>query len=310
MQDKFLIVICGPTATGKTDLSIYLANYYNTEIVSADSRQFYKELKTGVAAPNEEQLKSARHHLIGQISVCDYYNVSKYETEALTCINTIFSKNNIALLVGGSGLYIKTLCDGIDELPDPDPIIRNELNIEFIDKGIEYLQNKLRTLDPEYLAFVDKSNYVRLIRAIEVCLITGKKYSELRKAKPKKRNFNILKIGVNLDLNNLYVSINNRVDKMMSDGLLDEAKALLPFRNYNALNTFGYKELFEYFDNKVTLDEAIEKIKNNTRHYAKRQRTWFNKDKQIKWFNPENKMEIINYINSQITFNKDQGINS
>ena len=207
MQDKILIVICGPTATGKTDLSIYLANYYNTEIVSADSRQFYKELKIGVAAPNKQQLKSAKHHLIGHISVCDYYNVSRYETEALTCINNILSKNNIALLVGGSGLYIKTLCDGIDELPDPDQKLRNELNIEFIDKGIEYLQHKLRTLDPEYLAFVDKSNYVRLIRAIEVCILTGKKYSELRKAKAKKRNFNILKIGVNLDLNNLYISI-------------------------------------------------------------------------------------------------------
>lgn len=293
---KSLIVILGPTAIGKTKLSIELAKKFNTEIISADSRQFYKEMNIGTAKPSKEELESAKHHFIGNLSVSDNYNVSMFEQQALLCLNKIFHKNRYAIMVGGSGLYINALCHGIDELPDPDESLREQLKNLYKTKGIEALKTKLQKLDPEYYAIVDKANPKRLMRGIEVCITSGKKYSSLRSQGYKKRYFNIIKIGLTIKREELFEKINKRVDIMIDSGLLDEAKNLYHYKNLNALNTVGYKELFEYFDKKISLERAIENIKTNTRRYAKRQMTWFKKDKDIKWFNPENIQEIIEYI--------------
>lgn len=293
---KSLIVILGPTAIGKTKLSIELAKKFNTEIISADSRQFYKEMNIGTAKPSKEELESAKHHFIGNLSVSDNYNVSMFEQQALLCLNKIFYKNKYAIMVGGSGLYINALCHGIDELPDPDESLREQLKNLYKTKGIEALKTKLQKLDPEYYAIVDKANPKRLMRGIEVCITSGKKYSSLRSQGYKNRYFNIIKIGLTIKREELFEKINKRVDIMIDSGLLDEAKNLYHYKNLNALNTVGYKELFEYFDKKTSLERAIENIKTNTRRYAKRQMTWFKKDKDIKWFNPENIQEIIEYI--------------
>ena len=265
-----LIVIVGPTAVGKTAISIRLAQYLNTEILSADSRQFYRELKIGVAAPSEAELNAVPHHFIGNLSIHDYYNVSRYETDVLALLDRLFLTKKQLLMVGGSGLYINAVCHGIDELPDPDPDLRKELQ----NNELEELRNKLKLLDPEYYAIVDLANPTRLIRAIEVCLQTGKPYSSLRNGTARPRKFNILKIGLSRERAELNQIIGLRVDQMIEQGLLEEARNLYPLRHYNALNTVGYKELFEYFDGKITLEQAIADIKTHTRRYAKRQMTW------------------------------------
>ena len=287
-----LIVIAGPTAVGKTAISIQLAQYLNTEILSADSRQFYRELKIGVAAPSETELNTVPHHFIGNLSIHDYYNVSRYETDALALLNRLFLTKTQLLMVGGSGLYINAVCHGIDELPDPDPDLRKELQ----NNEIEELRNRLKLLDPEYYAIVDLANSTRLIRAIEVCLQTGKSYSSLRNGIPKPRNFNILKIGLSRERAELNQIIGLRVDQMIEQGLLEEARSLYPLRHHNALNTVGYKELFEYFDGKITLEQAITDIKTHTRRYAKRQMTWFMRDKEIHWFHPDDIDQIKQLI--------------
>lgn len=295
-SENSLIVILGPTAIGKTSLSINLAKQFKTEIISSDSRQFYKEMSIGTAKPSKEELASAKHHFIENLSISDYYNVSKFEEEALFCLKKIFKKNKYAIMVGGSGLYINALCNGIDELPDPDEALREELKNLFKNEGIDALKLKLQKLDPEYYSIVDKANPKRLLRALEVCISTDKKYSSLRKQKSKKRDFNIIKIGLTIERKKLCERINNRVDIMMESGLLDEAKKLYPHKKLNSLNTVGYKELFDYFDGEISLERAVENIKTNSRRYAKRQMTWFKKDETIKWFNPENTLEIIEYI--------------
>ncbi len=293
--NKTLIVILGPTAVGKTSLAIELAKHFNTEIISADSRQFYREMRIGTSAPTPEELESAIHHFIGNLSVTDYYNVSKFENEALCKLEEIFLSNPFAIMVGGSGLYIDAVCKGIDELPDPDEKIRKELKEKYKNQGLESLQQQLKKLDPEYYSIVDISNPNRLMRAIEVNLITGKTFTSLRNNILKNREFEIIKIGLNRNREKLFNIINSRVDKMINTGLIDEVKDLTKYRNFNALNTVGYKEIFEYLDKKITLKQAIQNIKTNTRRYAKRQLTWFKKDESIKWFHPDDLQNIIEF---------------
>ncbi len=299
-----LLVIAGPTASGKTGLAIALARHFNTEIISADSRQFYREIPIGTAAPTKEQLSRVPHHFVGNLSIADDYNVSQYEKEVLALLDEKFKENNLMLMTGGSGLYINAVCNGIDELPDSDPVLRDELNTIFQQKGIAALQEMLRQLDPEYYAQVDQNNPKRLLRAIEVCRQSGKKYSGLRKNKPVQRDFNILKIGLELPREILNQHINHRADEMLKNGWLEEAKTVFPYRHLNALNTVGFKELFTYLDGKWPLEQAIEKIKTNTRRYAKRQMTWFRKDTEIHWFTPNDKKNIILFIKKIINQEK------
>ena len=295
-QKPVLIVISGPTAVGKTDTGVELAKVFNTEIISADSRQFYKELRIGTAAPTQDEMQGIKHHFIGNLSIHDYYNVSKFENEVLESLKQLFKKNKYAILLGGSGLYINAVCEGIDDLPDADVNVREKLNFEFNRNGIEYLRDKLKQLDPEFFAIVDKSNHKRLMRAIEVCITTGKTYSSLRLNEVKQRDFDIIKIGLNRDRQELFDRINNRVDIMIKNGLEGEARNLFPFRELNALKTVGYKELFEHFENKISLEQAITNIKTNTRRYAKRQLTWFKNDDLIKWFHPDETEKIVQII--------------
>jgi tRNA dimethylallyltransferase len=298
MPKKNLIVILGPTAIGKTETSILIAKHFDAEIISADSRQFYKGLEIGTASPENKYLSAVKHHFIGTLDIKFKYDVFEYEKDVLKTLDELFITKDNAVLTGGSGLYINAVCNGIDELPDADPEIRKELNMQLAENGVESLRMQLKKLDPDFYQIVDICNPVRMMRAIEVCIITGIPFSKLRNQQIKPRNFSIIKIGLNLERDKLYERINQRVDNMMKDGLLNEAKRFYEFREYNALKTVGYKELFNYFDGKTSIEEAIEKIKTNTRHYAKRQLTWFNKDKSIKWFNPNNITEIITFISN------------
>ena len=291
MRPKRLIVVAGATATGKTAESIRIAKLLSTEIVSSDSRQFYKEMNIGVARPSHEELQSVPHHLIAHISVKQKYNVAMYEQEALRQIEDIFRSKDDVVLAGGSGLYIKAVCEGIDDIPEADEGIRAELNKLFATRGIEPLQQELKSKDPEYYSLVDKCNHIRLIRALEVCRATGKTFSSFRKQDKAQRKFEIVKIGIRRKRENLLERIYKRVDLMMEQGLLAEVEGLLPLRDYPALNSVGYKELFEYLDGKTTLSQAVENIKINTRRYAKRQMTWFCKDKEIQWFDAEKELQ-------------------
>ncbi len=293
---KKLIVICGPTAVGKTSFSIALAQKLQSEILSADSRQFYRELKIGTAPPSELELKLVPHHFIGHLSIQDTYNVSMYEKEANNKINTIFNHTNNIVVVGGSGLYINALINGIDDLPDPDDSTRSYLKSIFQNEGIESLRKLLKKLDPEYYLIVDLHNHKRLMRALEVCITSGKTYSSLRKNIFKERNYQTIWVGLERPRNELFDIINSRTDLMINHGLVEEAHKLISFKHLNALNTVGYKELFEYLENKTSLNKAIENIKTNTRRYAKRQLTWFKRIPEINWFNTENKNEIIEFI--------------
>lgn len=297
---KYLIVIVGPTAIGKTSLAIKLANYFCCEILSADSRQFFKEMEIGTAKPTKEELMSAKHHFVDFLSVKDKYTAGMFEKDAIKKLSSIYKKNNVAIMVGGSGLYINAVCNGIDEIPSDDDI-RNKLNDELNSKGIEYLQNKLEDIDPVIWKTINQKNPQRIIRALEVYNITGKPYSEFRKGKPKEREFKTIKIGLNSKREDVYSNINNRVDIMVQQGLVEEARSLQNYKMYNALNTVGYKEMFKYFNNEISLNEAIELIKKNTRNFAKRQLTWFRKDKDIEWFNTRDTENITQYINSFIT---------
>lgn len=293
---KKLFVITGPTAIGKTSLAIDIAKKLNSEIISADSRQFYKELKIGVAAPTGEELSSVRHHFVGHLSIADYYNVSRFEQDVLSFLEGYFKDNDNAVMVGGSGLYIDAVCKGIDDLPDPDEKLREKLKNILDTNGITYLQELLKELDPDYFDIVDLNNPNRLLRALEVIIQTGKTYTSLRNRKPKKRDFEIIKIGLNRPREELIEIIEKRVDRMIADGLEEEVRSVEKFRGVNALKTVGYQEIFSYFDGIFTLNEAIEKIKTNTRRYAKRQITWFKRDKDIQWFLPEEKKKIFEII--------------
>jgi tRNA dimethylallyltransferase len=298
-SEKYLVVIAGPTAVGKTDVALELAKAFNSEIISADSRQFYKEMNIGTAKPDPLQLNEVKHHFVGQISIHDYYNVSRFENEALQLLQKLFQKHNIVFMVGGSGLYIDAVCRGIDDFPDPEPQLRSYLKGIYQDKGIVKLQNMLMQLDPEYYATVDINNPNRLLRALEVCHTTGKKFSEQRLNSSKTRDFQIIRIGLNLLRPELFSRIESRVDQMIEKGLVIEVKNLMPFRHLNALNTVGYKEIFDFLDSKLTLQQAIMNIKTNTRRYAKRQLTWFNRTDEYAWFEPTQLNEITNYLTSR-----------
>lgn len=272
---KTLKVIVGPTASGKTDYSIELAKQYNSPIISCDSRQIYKELKIGTAPPSEEQLAQIKHYFIFSHSIFDFYTAGKYELEALELISNLFLTHDTLIVVGGSGLYVDALCYGIDDFPDSDMILRDNLMQRLSAEGIESLRNELRLLDPESYETIDKKNPQRIVRALEVCLQTGKKFSSFKSSSSKQRNFTIERTIIERPREELYDRINLRVDKMIESGLIDEAKELHKFKDLPALKTVGYKELFDYFDGKTSLEEAIDLIKRNTRRYAKRQITWF-----------------------------------
>lgn len=295
-MQKNLVIITGPTGIGKTAVAIQLAKYFDSEIISADSRQLFKELYIGTATPNPHELSEVKHHFIQSHSIADNYNASRYENEALQLINELFIKTNLLFLTGGSMLYINAVCNGIDEMPDADPEIRLYLKSKFENEGIESLRLQLKQLDPNYYQNVDLKNPNRIIHALEISLTTGKPYSSFRTNPKKIRPFKIIKIGLDCDRQILHNRINTRVDKMIAEGLESEAKNLLAHRNLNALNTVGYRELFDYFDGKISLDTAIELIKRNSRRYARKQLIWFRNDPQIKWFFPENVTEIVKYI--------------
>ncbi len=298
MSAKNLIVIVGPTAVGKTAMSIAIAKVFDCPVVSADSRQFFKEMSIGTAKPTAAEIQGVPHYFINSHSITDDFNVGKYETEAIALLEKLFQTNEKVILVGGSGLYIDAICKGFDELPEADEEIRNKINLLLKTDGIEGLQKLLKELDINYYNKVDLQNPQRLSRALEVCLTTGKPYSELRKGKVKKRNFNIIKVGINTSRELLYDRINKRVDEMMKDGLLNEVKLLQDHKHLNALQTVGYKELFDHLENNLDLNSAIELIKQNTRRFAKRQLTWFKRDEGIKWFESNQSEEILMYINS------------
>jgi tRNA dimethylallyltransferase len=295
-----LIVVLGPTGVGKSAISIQLAKYYQSEIISADSRQIFQELSIGTAVPSLEDLDAVPHHFIHTKSILDYYNVSEYETEAIELINQLFQNKNPLILTGGSMLYVDTLCKGIDDIPTVDPAVRDEVINWYNENGIEALQNRLLKLDPEYYQLVDLNNQKRLLHAVEICLISGKSFTSFRKNTIKERPFRILKMGINQDRKILYERINERVLKMMEAGLLDEAKTVYSYRNLNSLNTVGYKELFSYLDGDCSLVEAVDLIQRNTRKYARKQLTWFRRDKEIKWFEPDQIQEIIAYTDQKL----------
>lgn len=302
ISNKKLIVISGPTASGKTSISIQLAKQFGSEIVSSDSRQIYKEMSIGTAKPSEEELSAVPHHMIGVRSVTEHYSAGQYETDALAIIDKLFSKHDILFLVGGSGMYIDAVCNGMDALPEVDKALREKLTKRVEQDGLAPLLEELKRLDPTHYDAIDKNNPQRVIRALEVSLQSGKPYSEMRTGIHKKRAFDVIKIGINMPRDILYDRINRRVDVMIESGLEKEAKGLYSLRNYNALQTVGYKELFEYFDGKTTRDEAIELIKRNSRRYAKRQLTWFNRDTDIRWFDLtiQDTDEIFNHIHDLI----------
>jgi len=297
---KYLIIVLGPTGIGKTDLTIKLAQTFNSEIISCDSRQFYKELSIGTAVPDKEQLAQVKHHFIQNISITDYYNVSNFENDVINFLSEYHKTNNIALMTGGSMMYIDAICNGIDEMPDIDPEIREFYKEKLNNEGLESLRFELKRVDPEHYNIVDLKNGKRIIRALEVCAQTGKTYTSFRTAPKKPRDFEIIKIGLQIEREKLYERINKRVDIMINNGLVSEAKTNYKNRELNALNTVGYKELFSHFDGEYSLDKAIELIKRNTRHYSRRQISWFNRDKEINWFNPDNFDDIYNYINSKL----------
>ncbi|MCB2220827.1 MAG: tRNA (adenosine(37)-N6)-dimethylallyltransferase MiaA [Bacteroidetes bacterium] len=291
-----LIVITGPTAVGKTSTAIEMALALGSDIISADSRQFYKELKIGVASPTEKEMQAVPHHFVGHLSVTDYYNVSKFEKDVLGFLDDYFKNNQVAVMVGGSGLYIDAVCKGIDDFPDPEVGLRRSLKQKLQTEGIESLRDELQKVDPDYFAVVDIDNPNRILRALEVFYTAGKPFSELRRNTRKSRTFNTIKIALNRPRSELFERIHQRVDQMIEEGLIDEVKSLEKYRNENSLNTVGYKEIFKYLDGEWGLELAIEKIKTHTRRYAKRQLTWFQKDDQIKWFQPRQGSEILEYI--------------
>ena len=284
IDKKYLIVLVGPTASGKTKLGIDIANLYDAEILSADSRQFYKELEVGTAKPNKVELSKAKHHFINNLSIHDNYSVGKYKTEVDSILINYFKKNNYAVLVGGSGLFIDVVCNGIDDIPKVPNELRNKVREYYKINGLNYIQNLLKKYDKKHYNVIDLSNPQRILRALEVCIYTKKPFSSFLIKKQQKNNFHLIKIGLNPPREMLYENINSRIDLMIKNGLIDEALNLVDFRNLNSLQTVGYNELFDCFDNKISEKEAIDLIKRNTKKYAKKQMTWFKRDRDIKWF--------------------------
>jgi tRNA dimethylallyltransferase len=300
-MNNFLIVILGPTCVGKSDLSVEIASHFNTEIISADSRQFYREMTIGTAVPAENQLNRVKHHFIKFLSVKDYFSSSLFERAVLELLPSLFTKNRIVVITGGSGMYIDAVCKGIDDIPDIDPAIREKYNEKYREEGIESLRRELKLLDPDYYARVDLKNHKRIIRALEIFESTGRRYSEFLTKKSADRDFCIIKIGLEREREDLYRRINARVDDMVENGLENEARGLFDLRDLNPLKSVGYREFFDFFEGRISKEKAIELIKRNARRYAKRQITWWSRDMEIVWFNPEQVQEIIGYITDSIT---------
>ena len=295
-MEKTLIVITGPTAVGKTALCLDIAKHFDIPIINADSRQIFRELKIGTARPTEEQMREVKHYFVGMLGLEDYYSASLFEQQVLELLGQQFQTRDYALMAGGSMMYIDAVCDGIDDIPTIDDATRDLMKRRLAEEGLERLYEELKTLDPDYYDIVDRQNPRRVVHALEICTMTGKTYTSFRKREKRERPFEIIKIGLNRPREELYERINQRVDQMMADGLLDEVRSLYPQRHLNALNTVGYKELFDYIDGRWPLEEAVERIKGNTRRYARKQLTWYKKDEQIKWFHPDEKEIIIDYI--------------
>ena len=297
---KTLVVITGPTAVGKTDLCLQLADHFATPIINADSRQIYRDLKIGTAAPTEQQLQQVRHYFVGTLGLDDYYSASMYEQQVLELLTELFSTSNYALMSGGSMMYIDAVCNGIDDIPTVDDQTRATMKQRLADEGLEALCEELRQLDPEHYDVVDRKNPRRVVHALEICHATGQTYTSFRLNQRKERPFRIVKIGLTRSRADIYERINRRVDRMMADGLLDEARSLyertLDAPRPNSLNTVGYKELFDFFEGKWPLDEAVERIKGNTRRYARKQLTWFKRDPDMRWFSPDDTNQIIDYV--------------
>ncbi|TRX66004.1 tRNA (adenosine(37)-N6)-dimethylallyltransferase MiaA [Carboxylicivirga sp. M1479] len=295
-----LIVLIGPTGIGKTELGLQLAKQFNCEIISSDSRQIFKELQIGTAAPTPEQLSVVKHHMVGTHSVNDYYNAYEFEQDVLKLLQERFQQHPNMLMTGGSMMYVDAVCKGIDELPTIDAEVRQHVMDLHEKEGLEAVRGQLKMLDPVFYDQVDLKNHKRVMHALEVCLMTGKPYSSLRKNTDQKRPFRMIKIGLDMDRETLYQRINKRVDMMVEEGLFDEASQFYHLKNTNALNTVGYKEIFGHWDGEYDADTAIELIKRNSRRYAKRQLSWFRRDKEISWFHPQSKNEIINFVNQQL----------
>ncbi|MEG1332246.1 MAG: tRNA (adenosine(37)-N6)-dimethylallyltransferase MiaA [Bacteroides sp.] len=300
MSQKTLIVLIGPTGVGKTELSLRLAEHFQTGIVSSDSRQLYADLKIGTAAPTAEQLNRVPHYLVGTLQLTDYYSAAQYEQEALAVLETQFEQHDVMILTGGSMMYVDAICKGIDDIPSIDAETREIMLQRYESEGLEKLCAELRLLDPEYYKIVDLRNHKRVIHALEICYMTGKTYTSFRTQQKKERPFRIIKIGLTRDRSELYDRINQRVDIMMQEGLLEEARSVYPYRELNSLNTVGYKELFQYLDGNWELPFAIEKIKQNSRIYSRKQMTWFKRDEEIQWFHPDQEKEILDYLQLKI----------
>ncbi|MFQ9995892.1 MAG: tRNA (adenosine(37)-N6)-dimethylallyltransferase MiaA [Hoylesella buccalis] len=294
-----LVVLLGPTGVGKTEVALQIAEHLQSPIINADSRQLFAEIPIGTAAPTKEQQERVKHYFVGTLHLTDYYSAAKYEEDVLQLLNQLFNQQQMALLSGGSMMYIDAVCQGIDDIPTVDEATRRLMKRKLETEGLDALVEELKVLDPEHYKIVDLHNPRRVVHALEICYMTGNTYSSYRKNTKKIRPFNIIKIGLNRPREEMYERINNRVLKMMNQGLIEEAKAVYPQKGLNALNTVGYKELFAYFDGDISLDDAILKIQSNTRQYMRKQVTWFKRDNQIKWFSPTNIEEIINYIDDQ-----------
>ena len=295
-----LIVLIGPTGVGKTELSLSIAEHFHTSILSSDSRQLYADLKIGTAAPTPEQLARVPHHFVGTLKLTDYYSAAQYEADVMKKLEELFSLNEVVVLTGGSMMYVDAICKGIDDIPTVDKETRELMLQKYAEEGLDHLCAELKLLDPEYYQIVDLKNPKRVIHALEICYMTGKSYTSFRTQSTKKRPFRIIKIGLTREREELYERINRRVDEMLDAGLLEEVKAVYPYKELNSLNTVGYKELFKYLDGEWTLEFAIEKIKQNSRIYSRKQMTWFKRDNEIHWFHPDQKEEIMNYINEQL----------
>ncbi len=299
-----LIVLIGPTGIGKTDLSLNIAEHYNTEIISADSRQLYADLKIGTAAPTPEQLARVKHHFVGTLQLTDYYSAAQYEAEVMKKLDELFKKHSVIVLTGGSMMYVDAVCKGIDDIPTVDEETRKTLMQHYENVGLERLCAELKILDPEYYDIVDKKNPKRVIHALEICYMTGQTYTSFRTRQTKERPFNIIKVGLRREREELYARINKRVDIMMEDGLLEEAQSVYQYKDLNSLNTVGYKEMFKYLDGEWELPFAIEKIKQNSRIYSRKQVTWFKRDNDITWFHPDDTDNIMSFIEERLKANE------
>ena len=296
-----LIVLIGPTGVGKTELSLSIAEHFKTCIVSADSRQLYADLKIGTAAPTPDQLARVPHHFVGTLRLTDYYSAAQYEAEVMVKLEELFQQNDVVVLTGGSMMYVDAICKGIDDIPTVDKETRELMIQRYEEEGLEKLCSELKLLDPEYYQIVDLKNPKRVIHALEICYMTGKTYTSFRTREIKKRPFRIIKIGLTREREELYNRINRRVDEMIEKGLLEEARSVAEYKHLNSLNTVGYKEIFKYIDGEWPLDFAIEKIKQNSRIYSRKQMTWFKRDTEISWFHPEKKEEIMNHIKNLLS---------